>query len=300
MAKTPAVTPPSTPKNCRTLPSVSVFSPRAPIQRATSPRPRHMPTTNMILPTGFDLIVRGVGARKPLSDTVKLLQNAIELIQKDRPELVEIPVVVKRFSTRNDWSPVAYVHLDTCSLPKSTDDESEPRTDLLQCWKEALQAHDSSWEVKWTPMTHGKDKQLWIRFAQFKSDPKDSTYQEKCKNHLLAWAKSNGYPVTNSYSNAGGVTLCMAVPGHVDEILSRGMIDKVAGIPVSVHPIRGRQSRSKTHLNWQSRVYQVIMIWLTSTTCLQTGSSKTSRRTVSLPSLALGPWNLNLKCSFSI
>jgi hypothetical protein len=48
--------------------------------------------------------VRGIGARKPLSDPVKILQNAIDLIQKDAPELATVPIIVKPFSTRNDWT----------------------------------------------------------------------------------------------------------------------------------------------------------------------------------------------------
>ena len=50
---------------------------------------------NAVLPTECDLIVRGIGARKPMSDPVKLLQNAIAMIRKDVPELADIPVVVK-------------------------------------------------------------------------------------------------------------------------------------------------------------------------------------------------------------
>ena len=138
--------------------------------------------------------------------------------------------------------PTAYVHLDTRSLPKlAPDSENEPRTDLLLCWKDALQSFDPSWEVKWTPLTHGKDKRPWIRFAQLKEDPKDSSFQEKCKSHLLLWAKTKGYSVVNSYFNPGGVTLCMASPRDVDAIFSYGLIEKIPGIPFSVLPVRGRQ-----------------------------------------------------------
>jgi hypothetical protein len=54
---------------------------------------------NPVLPTDFGLIVRGVGARKQNSETVKLVQNAITSIQKDAPELAEVPVSVKPFNT---------------------------------------------------------------------------------------------------------------------------------------------------------------------------------------------------------
>lgn len=233
---------PSTPT--RNLPkSPSVFSPRAPIQNA-SPRPRM--TTAMIknacLPTGLDLIVRGIGARKRNSDTVKLLQTAVEYIQKDSPELADVPIIVKPFNTRGDWTTTAYIHLDSRSLPKpSVGSEVEPRADLLHAWKDALQRHDETWEVKWTPLTHGKDKRLWIRFAQLKEDPKDANFQEKCRTHLLAWAKLRGYAVTNSYFNPGGVTLCLASPIDVEQILDRGSLEKIPGIPFSVQPVRGRQ-----------------------------------------------------------
>ena len=240
----PIGSPPTTPTRNRPRPSISIFSPRAPIQSVASPRPRPTAalTRNMLLPTGFDLIIRGIGARKPLSNTVNLLRDAIESIRKDSPDLSDVPVVVKQFSTRGEWVPTAYVHLDTRSLPKpALGVENEPRTDLLQCWKDAFELFDPSWEVKWTPLTRRKDKRLWVRFAQLKEDVKDPGYQEKCKTHLLAWAKTKGYPVTNSFVNPGGVTLCMASPQDVDAILSCGVIERIPGISFSVQPVRGRQ-----------------------------------------------------------
>ena len=123
----------------------------------------------------------------------------------------------------------------------SSGSEVEPRADLLHAWKDALQCHDETWKVKWTPLTHGKDKRLWIRFAQLKEDTKDANFQEKCRTHLLAWAKLRGYAVTNSYFNPGGVTLCLAAPIDVEQILARGSLEKIPGIPFSVQPVRGRQ-----------------------------------------------------------
>jgi hypothetical protein len=117
-------------------------------------------------------------------------------------------------------------------LPKVfPESENEPRPDLLLLWKDALELHNHDWEVKWTPLTHRKDKRLWIRFSQLKENSKEPNFQEKCKTHLLAWAKIRGYPVTNSYFNPGGVTLCMASPSDVDTILSHGLIEKIPGIP---------------------------------------------------------------------
>ena len=49
--------------------------------------------------------------------------------------------------------------------------------------------------------------------------------------------------MTNSYFNAGGVTLCMASPAHVDEILAHGPIEKVSGISWTFQPLRGAKSR---------------------------------------------------------
>lgn len=150
---------------------------------------------------------------------------------------------MKVYCSRGDWMTTAYVHLDTCAMPRPPElhNNTEPCTDLLQCWKEALEIHDTSWEVRWTPLTHGKDKRMWIRFPQLKVDPEDPGFQEKCKTHLLAWAKTKGYPVTSSYVNPGGVTLCLASPGDVDVILSCGVTDKILGIPIPVLPARGRQ-----------------------------------------------------------
>jgi len=143
------------------------------------------------------------------------------MLQKDtNAKLLNVQVIIK-LSNHGDWVPTTYIHLDTRSLPKlpsnlKSDNSNEPRTDLLEHWKSALQAYDSAWKVKWTPLPQGKDKWPWVRFAQLKEDPKDVAFQEKCKTHLLAWAKHKGYPVTNSYFNTGGVTLCMASPAHVD------------------------------------------------------------------------------------
>ncbi len=243
MVSSPPNSLPSTPSRNRPRASLLTFSPRAPISNAAAPRPRlAVAAKNSVLPTGCDLIVRGVGARKAQSDPVKLLKTTIGCIQKDYPDLAEVPVIVKQFSSRGDWVPTAYIHLDSRALPKqASESELEPRTDLLQSWKDAIQRHDESWEVKWTPLTHGKDKRLWVRFSQLKENSKDPTFQEKCRTHLLAWAKIRGYPVTNSYLNPGGVTLCMASPKDVDAIIAHGLIDKIPGIPYSVQPVRGRQ-----------------------------------------------------------
>ena len=129
MLITPMDPPPSTPTRTH-RPSLSVFSPRAPIKNAASPRPRLTAVArNVLLPTSCDLIICGIGARKPNSDTVKLLQNAVKSIMKDIPELADVPVVVKQFSTRGDWSSTAYI---SRSLPKpAPTSENEPRTDLL-------------------------------------------------------------------------------------------------------------------------------------------------------------------------
>ncbi len=101
------------------------------------------------------------------------------------------------------------------------------------------------WEVKWIPLTHGKDKWLWVHFAQLKVDPKKLNFQEKCRTYLLAWAKIRGYPVTNSYFNPRGVILFMASPNDVDTILSCSVMKKIPGIPFSVQPVRGCQIKIK-------------------------------------------------------
>ena len=117
----------------------------------------------MFLPTGCNLIVRRVSACKPLSDTIKLLNEAVDSIRKDVPELSDVPVVVKQFSTHADWILAAYIHLDTCLLPKpGPGQENKPQTDLLQCWKDTIQSFNASWEVKWTPLTYGGGKCLWV------------------------------------------------------------------------------------------------------------------------------------------
>ena len=75
---------PLTPKRNCTLPLVSVFSPCAPIQSTTSPCPHRPAATlrSMVLPTGCDLIVRGIGVRKALSDPVKLHQQSVHFVSR--------------------------------------------------------------------------------------------------------------------------------------------------------------------------------------------------------------------------
>jgi hypothetical protein len=55
------------------------------------------------------------------------------------------------------------------------------------------------------------------------------------------WAKTNGFPVVNSYFNPGGVMLCLASPTDIDTILLQGTIKKVTGISMPLQPVHGQQ-----------------------------------------------------------
>jgi hypothetical protein len=126
-----------TPPPKRTLPP---FSPKSPM-RANGRIPTcYMPAemNEITLPPGCSLIIRGVGAAQRNSDPVRLIQSAITQISKLDSNLADIPIVVKPFSTRGEWTTSCYVQLDSHKIPKSPGETSEPRGDLLAEWMNLL------------------------------------------------------------------------------------------------------------------------------------------------------------------
>lgn len=228
---------PKTPPKKRSLPP---FTPKTPM-RVNGHIPNRLIANDMsdiALAPGCTLIVRGIGATKRNSDPVKLLEAAIAQINKTNPNLADIPLTVKPFSTRGDWSTTCYVQLNSRQIPKNPAeiDILEPRSDLLQMWMNALAEHDSKWNVAWAPAKQGTDKCMYVRFPDLNAASGD---QEAPKEKLLLWAKSKNYPVCQSFANAGGVILALANPAHVDQILSTGH-HTIKGFS---HPLRALPAR---------------------------------------------------------
>jgi hypothetical protein len=194
--------------------------------------------SDVTLAPGCILIIRGVGATKRNSDPVKLVEAAVTQIIKNNPDFAEIPITIKPFSTRGDWSTTCYVQLNSRQIPKTSEDIdfSEPRSDLLQMWMTALAEHDSRWHVAWEPAKQGTDKRMYVRFPDLNAASGD---QESPKEKLLLWAKTKNYPVCQSFANAGGIILALANPMHVDQILSTGT-HTIKGFS---HPLRTLPAR---------------------------------------------------------
>src|SRR5882762_5623570 len=122
---------PQTPPRKRPLPP---FTPKTPMRTNGNIPNCHMANdmSDVTLAPGCTLIIRGVGASQPNSDPVKLIERAILKISTAHPDLADIPLTDRPFSTRGDWSTSCYVQLDSRKIPRSTDetDALEPRADL--------------------------------------------------------------------------------------------------------------------------------------------------------------------------
>ena len=237
MDNSATATDPKTPPKKRVLPP---FTPKTPM-RANGHIPNKHESNDMgdiALAPGCTLIVRGVGATHRNSDPVKLVDVAIAKISRTDPGLANIPLTVKPFSTRGDWTTTCYVQLNSRQIPKTPNEleSSEPRSDLLQMWMTALAEHNPTWHVAWAPAKQGTDKRMYIRFPDLNVA---SGEQESLKEKLLVWAKAKNYPVCQSFANAGGIILVLANPAHVDQVLSTGQ-HTIKGFP---HPLRTLAAR---------------------------------------------------------
>ncbi len=210
------------------------FTPRTPLRKRAQYQKEHSDETTPIkdinLASGASIIVRGVGANKKNSDPVELMKAAILKIRTIKPNLP--PVVVKPFQSRNDWTTTCYIHVEPHALSKSH--ETEPRTDLLELWMGELANYDPKWHVAWTPAKYGQDKRMWVRFP----DLAPPINQEEAKEKVLAWAAKHKFTVCSSYYNKGGVTLTLASPNDVDQILQQGHVN-VQGIKDTRQRISG-------------------------------------------------------------
>ena len=243
---------PQTPPRKRALPP---FTPKTPMRTNGSIPNRHATNdlSDVTLAPGCNLIIRGVGASHRNTDPTKAVETAILKISKDHPDLADIPLSVKPFNTRGDWSTSCYVQLDSRKIPKSSDDfqvdVSEPRVDLLGKWMIALANYDAKWNVAWAPAKQGSDKRMYVRFPDLNAASGD---QGPPKEKLLQWAKTKNYPVCQSFANPGGIILSFANPSHVDHILS----SPTHTIKGFTHPLRTLPARQVEIFN----VFEMIIM----------------------------------------
>jgi hypothetical protein len=180
------------------------------------------------------LIIRGIGANTRNSDPLKIVGDAINQIRNTNPDLATIPITINPFSPQHKtWQTSCYVNLTNTSRTSGT----EPRTDLLQLWMNALALYDPKWELGWSPAKQGTDKRMNIRFPDINSDYGD---QDNAKEKIVQWANEKGYLVLGAYKNKGGVIINLANPRHVDEIINRGTIS-IKGITFPLRAVRVRQ-----------------------------------------------------------
>ncbi|KAJ7694635.1 hypothetical protein B0H17DRAFT_1199156 [Mycena rosella] len=180
---------------------------KQPILVPDSPLPPGSPkkkivVEDVILPKGNKLIVRGAYvADATTHDPVCLIRASIDKLRAD--SLLEtIPVVAVPFSDRFPNPSVAYVLLDPSFNPPDPDDE--PRWDLLDAWKCALQDENPTWEVVWAPAAEGWDRRMRTRFptlvAELEKKMGRAPSKEeivKCLNDIL---KANGIAAERAFT----------------------------------------------------------------------------------------------------
>jgi len=163
-------------------------------------------------------------------DPLKIVSNAINQIHKANPDLATIPIMINPFSPQHKtWQTFCYVNLTNTSCTSGT----EPCTDLLQLWMNALVLYDPKWELGWSPAKQGTDKQMNIHFPNINSDYGD---QDNAKEKIIQWANEKGYLVLSAYKNKGGVIINLVNPCHVNEIIDRGTVS-IKDITFPLHAI---------------------------------------------------------------
>ncbi|KAJ6587408.1 hypothetical protein B0H10DRAFT_2197838 [Mycena sp. CBHHK59/15] len=176
-------------------------------------------------------------------DPVKLIKASIDRLKVD-PVLETIPIVAIPFSDRFPNQATAYVGLHL-SL-NSPDPDDEPRCDLLDLWKKALQDANQTWEVAWAPATEGTDKQMWTRYPTLVLDlarklDREPTKDEivKCLQDILKANKIAGERVFALGTN--GAAAILIHPHQADTILRRRSINSHSILPDKLQVDRVRQ-----------------------------------------------------------
>ncbi|KAJ7939868.1 hypothetical protein B0H13DRAFT_1850077 [Mycena leptocephala] len=157
----------------------------------TSPR-KKIDFSQMVLPKGNKLILRGVYITDAAThDPVKLAKVAVDRLRRADPQLEAIPVVIASFSERFPSTSVAYLALHS-SLASVTD--SEPRCDLLDKWRIALEADQPTWEITWAPANEGIDKRMWVRFPTVVAELEKKMDKQPGKEDVVKTSVRNGSP----------------------------------------------------------------------------------------------------------
>ncbi|KAJ6628063.1 hypothetical protein B0H10DRAFT_2209740 [Mycena sp. CBHHK59/15] len=200
---------------------------------AGSPRKR-INVADVVLPKGNKLIVHGAyAADDSTHDPVKLIKASINRL-KSGPVLATIPVVTIPFSDRFPNQVTAYVGLHP-SL-NSPDPDDEPRCDLLDVWKKALQDANPTWEVAWAPATEGTDKRMWTRYPTFVPDLARKLDREPTKDEtvkcLLDILKANKIAVERAFAlGTNGAAAILIHPCQADTILRQRSVNSHGFLP---------------------------------------------------------------------
>ncbi|KAJ6615971.1 hypothetical protein B0H10DRAFT_2219845 [Mycena sp. CBHHK59/15] len=200
---------------------------------AGSPRKR-INVAEVVLPKGNKLIVHGAyAADDSTHDPVKLIKASINRL-KSGPVLATIPVVTIPFSDRFPNQVTAYVGLHP-SL-NSPDPDDEPRCDLLDVWKKALQDANPTWEVAWAPATEGTDKRMWTRYPTFVPDLARKLDREPTKDEtvkcLLDILKANKIAVERAFAlGTNGAAAILIHPRQADTILRQRSVNSHSFLP---------------------------------------------------------------------
>ncbi|KAJ7671023.1 hypothetical protein B0H17DRAFT_1141662 [Mycena rosella] len=158
---------------------------------------------NVILPKGNKLIVRGAYIPDAVThNPVALFKASVDKLSRVDPFLESALVTVIPFSDRFANSAVTYIVLHPSLTP--LDPDTEPRCDLLEDWKTALQDENPTWEVTWAPAAEGWDRQMWTRYPALVPELTRKMGKEPSKDEIIKCLsdilKANHYPVERVFT----------------------------------------------------------------------------------------------------
>ncbi|KAJ7146760.1 hypothetical protein C8R44DRAFT_973402 [Mycena epipterygia] len=209
-----------------------------------SPRKR-IEVSDIVLPKGNKLVLRGVyDTDAATHDPIRLAIASVDKLSAAEPLLDSIPVTVVPFSDKFPNTSMVYLTLHNSLNPLEPDDE--PRCDLLENWKNALQDANPTWEVAWAPATEGTDRRMWLHFPTLVQDlttkmEKEPTKDEtvKCLKEIL---KANNIAVERVFalgtSNAAAILIH---PRQADTLFCHRSINAHNVLPERLQLDRFRQ-----------------------------------------------------------